>query len=211
MINVHDDENTSVEAGKVSLNVDGGRIIELVHTGERLITFRLDGQTYQFDPNRIFSDAGIVATLKKHSTYSEAAHAEIKKFATQYLERFAFDKEPFIIALHNTSDTIFSVLTFAPGGTAASDAAEVHVNPNRSRFDFFYVTDKRFYDYLKARDYNVVLQNNAQVSDDGSLSVYFSQKGIPYINVEADVHHLENQIEMVKTMRAMLRELGLEK
>lgn len=211
MINVHDDENTSVEAGKVSLNTDGGRIIELVHTGDRLITFRLNGQNYKFDPNRIFSDAGITATLKKHSTYTEAAHAEIKKFATQYLNRFAFDREPFIIALHNTSDTIFSVLTFAPGGTAADDASQVHVNPNRSKYDFFYVTDQRFYDYLKAKDFNVVLQNNNQVTDDGSLSVYFSQKNIPYINVEADVHHLDNQIEMVKVMRVMLRELGFEK
>src|SRR5580700_1865164 len=56
MINVHHDESTSVAAGMASLKQHGGRLIEFVHPGGRLIAFRLDGQNYTFDPNRVFSD-----------------------------------------------------------------------------------------------------------------------------------------------------------
>ena len=80
MLNVHDDEDTSVAAGLADIAQHSGRVIELAHSGERLITFTVGGQKYSFDPNRIFSDAGITATLKKHSVYSAAAHAEIKSF-----------------------------------------------------------------------------------------------------------------------------------
>src|ERR1700721_1083092 len=77
MLNVHDDEDTAVDAGRLNILESGGRVIELTHSGERLITFVLDGEKYVFDPNRIFSEAGIAATLKEHSTYSKEAHLEI--------------------------------------------------------------------------------------------------------------------------------------
>lgn len=204
MLNVHDDEDTSVKAGLANIACDGGRVIELVHSGQRLITFSLDGKKFSFDPNRIFSDAGIAATLEKHSKYSEAAHAAIRNFAKEYLQCFALEREPLIIALHNTVDGIFAVDTFTTKGHLGSDAAATHISPRRSRFDFFYVTEKKFYDFLKERDFNVVLQDNARVTDDGSLSVYFSRKGIPYINVEAEMSHLEEQIGMLNVVREML-------
>jgi len=207
MVNVHEDENTSVEAGLTNLNQFGGRLIELVHSGERLVTFHLAGQKYSFDPNRIFSDAGIEDTLKKQSHYSPAAHAAIKTFAGQYLEYFALDREPAIVALHNTVDGIFSIESFVPSGNLGSNAAAAHVSPQRSKFDFFYVTDRRFYDYLAERDFNVVLQDNDHVTDDGSMSVYFARKKIPYINIEAEMSHLQNQIEMVRVAREMLAKL----
>ncbi len=207
MINVHDDENTSVEAGLANINRFGGRLIELVHSGERLVTFSVAGDKFSFDPNRIFSDAGIEDTLKKKSHYSKAAHAAIKSFAARYLDHFALDREPAIIALHNTVDGIFSVESFGPSGYLGSNAASVHVSSKRSKFDFFYVTEKKFCDYLVVRNFNVVLQNNANVTDDGSMSVYFSRKKIPYINIEAEMGHLQNQVEMVNAACEMLKEL----
>lgn len=204
MLNVHDDENTSVQAGLANIACDGGRIIELVHSGQRLITFSLGGKEFSFDPNRIFSDAGITATLAKHSAYLKNAHATIKSFADEYLRCFALDREPLIIALHNTVDGIFSVDSFGTKGIHSSDAAAIHVSPRRDKFDFFYVTERKFFDFLKEQDFNVVLQDNERVTDDGSLSVHFSRKGIPYINVEAEMSHLEEQIEMLNVVRQML-------
>ncbi len=204
MLNVHDDEDTSVAAGKANIAVYGGRVIELAHSGERLITFGINGVKYSFDPNRIFSDAGITETLKKHSAYSAEAHAEIKAFAAEYLRQFALDQEPVIIALHNTVDGIFSVESFKSGGYLGSDAAAAHVSKRRNKFDFFYVTENGHFDFLKQRDFNVVLQDNERVAEDGSLSVYFARKGVPYINVEAEMRHLQNQIEMLKVTREMI-------
>jgi hypothetical protein len=211
MINVHGDENTAVAAGKVIIEQSGGRLIELSHGGQRLVTFSLDGQRYSFDPNRIFSDAGIRATLEKQSAGSEAAHRAVKRFATQYLEHFALDREPVIIALHNNTEGALSIASYRPGAEQAATAKAVHIASIRSSDDFFYVTDQRLFDYLKQRDFNVVLQDNARVPDDGSLSVHFARNGIAYVHVEAEMSHLNAQIEMVRAAREMLDESGLVK
>jgi len=206
MINVHDDENTAVAAGKVIIEQSGGRLIALSHGGQRLISFSLGGQRCRVDPNRIFSDAGIRATLAKRNVSSEAAHRAVKRFATQFLEHFALDREPAIIALHNNSEGALSIASYRPGAQHAATAMAAHIATSRSSDDFFYVTDPRFFDYLKQRDFNVTLQDNANVPDDGSLSVYFGRKGIPYVNIEAEVTHLNAQIEMVRVACEMLNE-----
>lgn len=209
MINVHDDENTSVLAGKTVVEETGGRVIELAHSGKRLVSFELDGATHRFDPNRIFSDAGIAATLRRQGNYSAAAHAAVKQFATELLARFELDLAPTIVALHNTTNGGLAIDSYQPNRPRESAAARVHTSPRRSPGDFCYVTDARFFDYLAARDFNVMLQDNATVPDDGSMSVYFGRKGIPYVNIEADETHLALQTEMVRTVTEMLNTLGL--
>lgn len=208
-LNVHDDENTSVVAGKKILTSSGGRLIELRHRGGRQVVFQLDGLTYRFDPNRIFSPLGIRTTLERTRNYSEAAHRAVERFAHNFIERFALDREPVIIALHNTGGGGLSINSYLATGDKPTTASAVHVSTNRFAGDFFYVTDRRFFDYLKARDFNVTLQDDANVPDDGSASVYFARKGIPYINVEADNHHLAEQIEMVRVAREMVEHFGL--
>jgi hypothetical protein len=142
--------------------------------------------------------------LKLQSTWSHEAQDEIRSFASAYLNTFSLGREPVIIALHNTMEGPFSVESFLPDAYLSSNAAAIHVSPDRSKFDFFYVTERRFFDYLKRLDFNVVLQDNERVADDGSLSVYFSRKGVPYINVEAEVRRLSSQVEMLKAVREML-------
>ncbi len=167
MINVHDDEDTSVAAGRLVLAQTGGRLIELVHGGKRHVAFGLNGATFRFDPNRIYSEAGIRASLTRQGAWSEAAHLVVRRFASQYLERFGLDREPVIIALHNTMRGTYSVRSHLPGAAHASAASAVHVSERRDQFDFFYVTDARFFEWLQQRDFNVVLQDNARVADDG--------------------------------------------
>jgi len=209
-LNVHDDEDTSVQAGLVNLARHGGRLIELVHSGERLITFGLDGQRYSFDPNRIFSDAGISETLRRHSRYSASAHEEIRRFAHGYREQFALDSESIVVALHNATEGPFSVEAFLPDGYLGAEAELIHMNCSRSKYDFFFVTERRFFEWLRQRNFNAVLQNNREASDDGSLSVYFAARGIPYINVEAKNDHLANQIEMLELVREIMTEFGFK-
>lgn len=206
-INVHDDENTSVAAGKTVIEQTSGRLIELSHSGRRHLRFHLGGERFAVDPNRIFSDAGIRATLERQGNYSVAAHQAVKRFAAQLLEHSALDREPVILALHNTVDGSYSIESYRPGAEHGQAAAELHVSPNRSRFDFFYVTDRRCFDYLKARDFNVVLQDNANVPEDGSLSVYFGRMGIPYLNLEAELGHFNAQLEMVRVAREMVEQM----
>ncbi len=208
-LNVHDDENTSVIAGKKILTQTGGRLIELAHSGKRLVEFELDGQTYRFDPNRIFSPVGVRATLERTKNHSATAQQAIEDFTTRLLEAFALDREPVIIALHNTGGGGLSINSYLTTGDKPTTASVTHVSTNRFAGDFFYVTDRRFFDYLKERDFNVTLQDDANVPDDGSASVYFARKGIPYVNVEADVKNLKAQIEMVRIAREMVTHFGL--
>jgi hypothetical protein len=209
MVNVHDDENTSVRAGKVVIRKSGGRLIEIVHSGKRLAEFRLEGQTHRFDPNRIFTDEGIRNTLTRHGTYSELAHATVRQFAHGLLDTFELKRQPVIIALHNTGNGGLSINSYQPSGALDRAADRVHESKSRSAGDFFYVTDARFFGWLKARDFNVMLQDNANVPDDGSMSVYFARRGIPYMNIEANNDHLKEQIEMVRAAEKMLAELKL--
>jgi hypothetical protein len=208
-LNVHDDENTSVRAGKKILAQTGGRLIELAHSGKRFVEFKLDGQTYRFDPNRIFSPVGVRATLERTKNHSAAAQQAIEDFTTRLLETFALDREPVIIALHNTDGSGLSINSYLATGDKPTTASATHVSTNRFAGDFFYVTDRRFFDYLMERDFNVTLQDDANVPDDGSASVYFARKGIPYVNVEADVKNLKAQIEMVRIAREMVAHFGL--
>lgn len=180
-LNVHDDENTSVIAGKKILAQTGGRLIELVHSGKRHVAFELDGQTYRFDPNRIFSPVGVRATLERTRNHSDAARQAIETFVMKLIETFALDREPVIIALHNTGGGGLSINSYLADGDKPTTASATYVSTNRFSGDFFYVTDRRFFDYLKARDFNVTLQDDANVPDDGSASVYFARIGIPYI------------------------------
>lgn len=209
MFNVHDDEKTSVLAGRVIIEESGGRLIELAHSGRRFVEFNLDGQLYRFDPNRIFSDEGIRATLSRQGNHSEAAHGVVKEFAARFIKQFSLDRAPVIVALHNTDGHGLTINSYRAEGDKSSASATLHVSARRSAGDFFYVTDRRFFDHLKARDFNVTLQDDANVPDDGSASVYFARKGIPYINIEADVSHLAEQTEMVRVAREMIVELGL--
>lgn len=207
MINVHDDENTSVEAGKTIIRESGGRLIELAHGGRRRVAFELDGGQYSFDPNRIFSGAGIARTLGQSGKDASAAQQAVQRFAREFLARFALDREPVIIALHNTGGGGLSINSYLPDGESNLIAAAVQAGQPDRPGNFFYVTDQRFFDYLKPRGYNVILQDNSRVTDDGSLSVYFARKNIPYLNIEAARGHLDEQIKMVRCAVAMVNEI----
>lgn len=83
-INLHDNENTNVKAAEQYLNEIGGRLINIENNGERLINFRHRGEHFTFDPNRIFSSAGIDSTIKLLSSrYNSGAAKEVSKF-TEY-------------------------------------------------------------------------------------------------------------------------------
>jgi hypothetical protein len=209
MVNVHDDENTSVQAGRVVIQESGGRLIELVHSGKRFVEFRLEGQTYRFDPNRIYTENGIRATLTRQNNYSDAAHAVVRDFAQAFIETFELNRQAAIIALHNTGNAGLSINSYQPARELDRAADRVHETKSRSAGDFYYVTDERFFTWLKERDFNVMLQDNANVPDDGSMSVYFGRRGIPYLNIEANNNHLDEQIEMVRAAERMLAELEI--
>jgi hypothetical protein len=206
--NLHDDENTAVEAGLIVLGRRGGRLVELQHGGKRDIRFRLDGDTFSVDPNRIFTTEGVRRTLAKLSRHTTDAEHTVERFGKELLSIFSIEQTDAVIALHNNSEGAYSALSYKKGGNFASDAAAVFIKDGGDPDDFFFVTETAVFDALRRHGFNVVLQDNRRVTDDGSLSVYCGRLGVRYINVEAQHGHLAQQVAMILALQDVLHELG---
>jgi len=191
--NMHDNEKTSVKAGEKMVEGYGGQLIELRAQGEHLIFFNLDKVDFYFDPNRIYTNSGIERTLLENKNYSAEAFHEIKKFSDKLIDIVFKEKPKLIIALHNNKDNFFEEY--------CQNAKDFFVNPGKNPCNFFFTTEEDFFYYLKSKKFNVVLQNNEQVIDDGSLSVYCSKNKIPYINVEASHGDLDEQVKMLEEVQ----------
>jgi len=103
LLNVHENEKTSIEtAGEIARKY-GGDFLFLKSGGNRNISFKLDGISYTFDPNRIFSLTGIRKTLENLGRYSENADSAVNGFAEFILSHIIGDSR-YIIAVHNNTD-----------------------------------------------------------------------------------------------------------
>lgn len=203
VFNMHDDENTAVDAALQVIRKRGGRLVELRHSGERLISFRLGTESYRVDPNRIFTDQGLKDTLEKYSSWSRPAFDAVRTFALNLLEDYGLDNTGLIITAHNNGKGEYSAASYLPGAVYETDAAEVCAAEGADPDDFFFVTAAASFKKLKESGFNVVLQDNESVIDDGSLSVLADRKGISYINCEAAKGHLQEQIRMLEAIWEM--------
>ena len=197
-VHVHEDEKTAVQATTQYLDsTQQGTFITLQHGMGRNIRFAMGGLPFQFDPNRIYTEAGRKSTLSKFGVYSDAACKEVTKLSNAILSQFVEGKK-LLVALHNNSDKGgLSILSYQKGGVYANDASKVAVQKNKDADDFFYTTSERAFQFFKKKGFNVMLQNNATVFDDGSLSVYAGNMEIDYINLEAQQGHLNEQRKML--------------
>ena len=197
-INMHDDENTAVEAALSVIARGDGRLVEVKHTGARNLTFRLGGETFTVDPNRIFTPAGRARTLAALSRDTPAARQAVAAFADTLLA--IYGEPAVVVALHNNTEASYSALGYAPGGSDAREAAAVHLVPGMDPDDFVFVTTRPLYDAAVASGFNAILQNNATPTDDGSLSVWAAQQGRPYVNIEAQHGHREANARMIRAL-----------
>ena len=207
LVNLHDDEQASVEAAVQVLQDRGGRLVELMHSGKRRVEFSWQGKNYHFDPNRIFSPAGVRLTLRGDEPIPEGAYAAVETFAKDFIDYFRLDKQSVLIALHNNDEGSFSIRSYEPGAVYQADTARLHLEPGADPDDFCFVTEERVFLELQRRKMNVVLQDNTIRRDDGSLSVFSGRKSISYINVEAEPEHLQEQKRMLETAIEILQEL----
>jgi hypothetical protein len=205
-LNVHDDEDTSVEAALAVIARRGGRVLTLAHTGARNITFVVDGRRYTADPNRIFTDAGADATLQRLGGHAPAARAAARAFGEALLRLLQPEALPAVVTLHNNTEAGYSAESYAPGGDAAAEARLLHVAPGTDPDDFFFVTDEGLFDRLRIAGFNVILQDNARATDDGSLSVRAARAGLPYVNAEAQHGHRDVQEQMLEQLHSALTE-----
>lgn len=199
-IHLHDDETTAVETAKMVLEEQGGLLIKIENNNERLISFELNKRKYKFDPNRIFTSAGVFATLKKFNrSFTNSSVRQVQKFGSFVLNKVPKNTST-VIAVHNNDEGRLSIYSYARGGDYEKDAAKVNVSGEHDPDNFFLTTDRSIYKKLSDKKYNIVLQNNKKAKDDGSLSIYYGRKNKSYVNVEAENGMIDEQNEMVRIL-----------
>ncbi|HYE57974.1 MAG TPA: SapC family protein, partial [Rhodothermales bacterium] len=158
--------------------------------------------------NLYITEEGARLTLERLSHFDARAHGALRSFADAVLARTGLDTARIVVTLHNNTEANYSTRSYLPGGEYAADAADVYLSPSADPDDFFFVTERPLFDALKRRGFNVVLQDNARVTDDGSLSVLAARRGQRYVNVEAQHGHRRQQERMIHALLDVLARLN---
>ena len=208
-INVHDNEQTSRKAVDSFLQLHGGRLIHIANDSSRNISFLQNKHCFAFDPNRIYSREGRLASLtllSDNTTPKNINKAEktVAIFAKKILQKY-IEKRPMVVALHNNSDSNFSVKTYTYSQENIPCSGMAFVNPIMDEDDFILTSDKQIFAAVKAKNINVVWENVKMIKDDGSMSVYASKHRIPYINIEAEHGHFVQQLQMLLALEDIFR------
>lgn len=195
---LHHDEQTAHQASVQFAEQNGGQLISIENGNERTLSFFVDGKKYTFDPNRVFTDAGIKKTLELYGDYNETAAKQIKQLATFILS--LVPDESILVAMHNNRNHAYSVSQYEKGGILYNETEAVYRDKNTDADDFVFTTSKEVFDVYKNAGINVVCQQNEKATDDGSLSIYYGRQKKTYINIEAEHNHLEQQIKMLEIL-----------
>lgn len=211
-LHLHQDESTSIEVLKDSLNsLKRYCYFTLRHNGQRNINGRYRGRDFKVDPNRIFTQEGSRSSFEKlNNYYSQAIVRSANRFGRQLISKYLQDRQ-LVVAVHNNTEGAFSIISYLPGGESAGDAKEVHRNESLDPDNFYLTTEKAYFDILRDKGFNVVLQDNSSAVDDGSLSVYCGRKNIPYINIEVERGDYQSQRLMISVILDLLRENALDR
>lgn len=202
LVLLHHNENTARNVAVDVLKNTGGFLLTIENGGERLIKFKHKKKMFSFDPNRIFTPQGRRQTLYRNGLHTPGSENLLAGFAAHLLKLI---DTSIVISMHNNTDGAYSVKSYDAGGVYSKDAALMHINPSLDADNFFLTTDSSIYEHIKTLDYNVVLQHNQHAVDDGSLSVYCGKAGLPYINIEAQHGHAQEQAEMLQAILSILR------
>jgi zinc D-Ala-D-Ala dipeptidase len=204
---VHDDERSAFEAAAEHLQTAQGRMVSIRNDAQRELGFSLGADKWSIDPNRMFLRPGILAHLQPRSPADSPPVTAVEQFARKLLDVYRLDEVRGVIACHNNSPDAYSALSYRVPGKLARDALEVHLAANQDPDNFFFVTDPLLFRDLSERRWNVVLQDNSDVTNDGSLSVYCGRMGLPYINVETEGGQTREQLLMLRGAVAALEAL----
>jgi hypothetical protein len=200
---IHDNEDTGVKAAFLYLSVHGGTLVDCQYGGIRNFKFINDEETFQTDPNSIYTRRGIKIGLQKYGLWDDNVMDLLDSAGKKIISFYNQEKPGYIFTLHNNSDGAFGIRSYLPGYELSSVADSVFINFEMDPDDMVLVTETAIFNLLKAENINVVLQSK-YASDDGSLSIYAMQNKIPYINVEVQHGHLEENLRLIKLSAAAL-------
>ncbi len=227
-LHVHENEEAALAAGRLMLERNGGKLVTLAHTPNRPfnrnVRFKHKQTMYEFDPNRIYTPNDSVLDssiriVKGRGKVTPEVRNMVRSLADSIWHEIS--SFPLIVAIHNNKNTppmnqhywffwyqtfaeSFNITSYVMRSDYASDSnkscEDIYINPRINNSEFFIVTQREdFMDFFSKR-YNVVLQNPNPV-DDGSMSVFVNTHNIRYINAEAKMGRVAEQISMLELVR----------
>lgn len=208
---LHDTEKTGLKAAFEFIRLFGGSAVELNYGKGRYIQFSDNSKHFSFDPNNMFTDEGAYLGLARFSEpqIHDGVPEKVRHLGKEVLNVAKPDSLGVIVTLHNNYNGGFSIHSYTPGNYLETSAEDVYINSEMDPDNFVFVTERRFFDYLKQNRVNVVLQS-PEVPDDGSLSVFAMQNNIPYANIESQHGHVDENYRLITVVNAMLKEIPLD-
>jgi len=208
-LSLHDTEKTGLKAAFKFMGIHGGCVLELQYGKVRNIDFSDSARQFSFDPNNMFTYEGAYIGLAKSSMprIHDGLPEKVQSLGDEVLRFGKLDSLGVIVTLHNNYNGGFSIFSYTQGNYLETSADDVYINSAMDPDDLIFVTDRRFFDYLKKKEVNVVLQS-MQVPDDGSLSVLAMQKNIPYANIEVQHGHLDENYRLILIVNDMIKEIS---
>jgi hypothetical protein len=205
---LHDSENTGLQAAFKFIGIYGGSVVELRNRHFRNINFLDSLKEFSFDPNRMFTYEGTYLGLARYSQpqIHEGLTEKVRRVGDELLKYIKADSPGVIISLHNNYNEGFGIYSYKEGNYLEKTAEDLFINPDMDPDDLVYVTDRRFFDYLKQKKINVILQSQ-QAPDDGSLSIFAMQSQKPYVNIEVQHGHFEENYRLILIISDMLKEM----
>jgi hypothetical protein len=191
-ITLHHDEQTGIAAIQNVLKDSTGIYYCINTNSKRMVSINSEGKRFEIDPNRIFN------LINSPTNYEDESHAIKQHIAKYLLEKLS--AADLTIALHNNHNGGYSIKSYQQDARFKNNYLSVSINPMKDVDDFYIVTDSTQFNYFKKQHFNVVLQNNEAIQDDGSLSVFYGKNHRPFISIECQYGHLQQQIQMIKAV-----------
>jgi len=222
-LNLHQNENASVVATKAFLYSQGSGSVfywrKKVASGlaTRTLVFTMGSMTFQIDPNRMFTPAGIKKSLSPWTAKAGQAVYDFGKLILRIWDNKQNNSA--IIAIHNNAlSGGLSAKSYLPGQVYENEAANVSIGHGSPKQFFLFSNTpkgKAQYAQLSHQGFSVVLQSlpapKGPLQDDGSLSYYAQTTDRDYVNVEAtapcsnDVEGIAilEQLNMIRALAAV--------
>ena len=207
LLDLHDNENTAVEAGLAFIEKYGGRLIDLRHGRGREVVVRVDGLLHRFDPNRMFSDAGLRASLKYFNNNSDEIFAIAAAFRDSVINLIDVREGMVVIAIHNNTPDKMTIDDFLPGEGYGKDTRKVSISHQQDLDNFFVVTQDDLFAALSISGYNVALIAQ-KPPDRGMFSDYCVRLNALNVTVEAEHGKQADQEKMLEVLWGILKEKG---
>jgi formamidopyrimidine-DNA glycosylase len=201
LVHLHANEITAKEVAVSYLEHYGGQLISIENGVQRNVQFRLNNNTYEFDPNRMFTKEGVEQSLQLYSKVDNEAITAIAAFAKNIWQ--LIPDTSLIVALHNNTNAQYSVLDYE-SGILKDDAKSVYLHHENDTDNFIFTTDIRIFDYFKQSKINAVLQKNITTVNDGSMSIVLGRQNRSYVNIEAEHGQRSIQLNMLMKLHEFL-------